>query len=158
MGLHKIYTNNKKGFTLIEILVVLGIISALLSSTLFFNFDSYRGDTFRAEGKILQSLLQTARADAMNNINQKPHGVALHPDGYSGYVLFEGEDYEHADVHTLVQIPESYHITLDPDTPQEIVFSQLSGDANFQGEIVLIDIERHTSTSITVNYEGAISY
>jgi prepilin-type N-terminal cleavage/methylation domain-containing protein len=154
-------TNNQKettGFTLIEVLVVLGIVSVLLSSTLFFNFDTYRGDAFRAEGKILQSLLQTARADAMNNIGQQPHGVALHPDGYNGYVIFEGEDYAHADIHTLVQIPESYHISLSLDSPHEIVFSQLSGDADFQGEIILIDAERQASTSIYINYEGNISY
>jgi Tfp pilus assembly protein FimT len=143
---------------LIEVLVVLGIVSVVLSCTLFFNLDNYRGDAFRAEGKMLQSLLQTARANAMNNINQQPHGVALHPDGYGGYVLFEGTNYAHANVHTLVLVPESYHVTLDPATPPEIIFLQLSGNANFQGEIVLVDTTRQASTSIFVNYEGNISY
>ncbi len=160
MELHKIFinSNNRNGFTLIEVLVVLGIVGVVLSSTLFFNLDSYRGDAFRAEGKILQSLLQTARGDAMNNINQQSHGVALHPDGYNGYVLFEGADYAHANEDTVVQIYESYHMTPSLGSPHEVVFTQLSGNSNFQGDIILNDETRGAITSISITYEGSISY
>lgn len=161
MVLHKIFINNtkiKKGFTLIEVIVVIAILTTLIASTLFFNINSFRGDALRAEAKQLQIILQTARADAMNNINQKPHGVAIHPDGYDGYVLFTGNSYAHREASTSVFIPETYHVTFDISSPQEIVFSQLSGDANYQGNIVLTDTERHALTSITINHEGALSY
>ena len=94
----------------------------------------------------------------MNNISQEPHGVAIHPDGYDGYVAFIGTDYAHSEVSTSIKIPETYHVSLDASSPQEIVFSQLSGDANYQGNIILTDTERHVSTSIEINYEGALSY
>ena len=146
------------GFTLIEVIVVISIMTVVLSSTLFFNLGSYRGDAFRAEGKMLQTILQTARADSMNNINQRPHGVVFFPSGYDGYITFEGADYAHSEASTSIRIPTTYHVILEPSSPHEIVFSQLSGDTNYQGNIILIDHERHASTTIGINYEGAISY
>ncbi len=161
MVLHKICINDtsrENGFTHIEVIVVVSILAIILSSTLFFNLDSYRADAFRAEAKLLQTILQTTRAEALNNVNQKPHGVAFFPSYYDGYVVFEGTDYAHRQASTSIRIPTTYHLVLDPSSPHEIVFSQLSGDANYQGNIVLIDEERHASTSILINYEGNISY
>lgn len=162
MESHKIYINNfvrrASGFTLIEVLVVLSIITVLVSVSLFFDVSSYRGDAFRAERNVLVVAMQTARADALNNINQEMHGVAINPAGYDGYVIFEGNDYASSNPLLRTEIPAIYPVMLDASSPGEVVFTQLSGNANYTGEIKLIDTQRNASTSIVINYEGKIGY
>jgi len=147
-----------KGFTLIEVLIVLALITVIAGLSLFFNIDMYRGDSFRAERNILVIALQTARADALNNISQMRHGVAINPGGYAGYVIFEGNDYASSEPDTRKEIPASYGVTLDASSPDEVVFTQLSGNANFDGEIILIDTLRNASATIAINHEGKIGW
>lgn len=148
----------KNGFTLIEMIIVMGILSLLAAMTLFMEINNYRGDAFRSEVNSLGIGLQTARADALNNINQKQHGVAVHPGGYDGYIIFEGGSYATAD-HSLDQSTKaSYGVSFAPTSPGEIIFDQLSGDANYDGDITLIDPERNMTAVISINHEGKISW
>ncbi len=162
MALHKTFNDKRvsstRGFTLIEVLIVLTLITMIAGLSLFFNIDMYRGDSFRAERNILVVALQTARADALNNINQKKHGVAINPTGYEGYVVFEGNNFASSEPNTRKEIPASYGIELDALSPDEVVFSQLSGNANFEGEIILIDPLRNASATIAINNEGKIGW
>ena len=147
-----------EGFTLIEVLLVLAVISMIVGATLFFDVNGYRGDSFRAERNNLVVALQSARADALNNVNQHKHGVAINPAGYKGYVIFEGDTYASSDVTSRKDIPASYPVTLDVSSPSEVVFSQLSGNANMSGELILLDTLRNASTTIVINYEGKIGF
>jgi len=149
---------NSKGFTLIEMLIVIGILGVLASMSLFLGINNYRGDAFRSEVNSLGITLQTARADALNNINQKKHGVAMHPGGYDGYIVFEGDSYASADHSRDKDIKANYGVTFGPLSPTEIVFEQLSGNANFDGDITLYDPERNMTTAISINHEGKISW
>jgi prepilin-type N-terminal cleavage/methylation domain-containing protein len=147
-----------RGFTLIEVIIVIGIISILGGLSLFIDLNSYRGDAFRAERAALVTALQTARADALNNINENRHGVAIHPSGYNGYIIFEGDSYA-SSTHLLDEKMESsYSVDISSTSPSEIVFDQLSGNANYDGNIVLIDPARQSSTTISINHEGKISW
>ena len=161
MELRKTYNGNISnevgGFSLIEVMVVLTIMSMLLASTLFVSSDWYQRTAFLSEREVLITLLQTARTQALANVNQKPHGVALYPDSYEGYVLFAGIDFAHADTSVSLFIPASYPIEFDATSPQEVVFTQISGDSNYEGPLVLLDSNRDALTTITINYEGAIS-
>lgn len=138
--------------------MVLTIVSMLVGATLFFDITNYRGEAFRAERNNLVVALQTARADSLNNVNQKTHGVAINPNSYEGYVVFEGTDFASSDEDTHTKIPASYPVVLASSSPDEIVFAQLSGNANYNGEIVLLDTKRSASTSIVINYEGKIGW
>jgi prepilin-type N-terminal cleavage/methylation domain-containing protein len=162
MALHKISVNkrctNCAGFTLLEVLVVMGLVTLILGATLFFDVNSYRGDAFRAERTNLVTALQTARANALDNINQAKHGVAINPNGYNGYVIFEGDNYTVSNPTTRVAIPASYPVTLASTSPQEVVFAQLSGDTGFSGQLMLIDNERYATSTININYEGKIGW
>lgn len=162
MALHKIYIRKRRsissGFTLIELLVVVGLITVLMSLTLFFDIHSFRGDAFRSERDTLISTLQTARANALNNINQSRHGVKINPSGYQGYVLFEGDTYATSDPISRKHIPSVYAVTLEGTSPDEVVFSHVSGDANYDGAIVLIDPYRLVTTGIQINHEGSIGW
>jgi prepilin-type N-terminal cleavage/methylation domain-containing protein len=169
MASHKISTTRGlpaggRGFTLIELLVVMGIISILLGLSLFVDLNSYRGDAFRAEVGALGVALQTARADALNNINEAKHGVAIHPGGYNGYVVFQGDNYAARNVALDVSIDASYTVTISPSSPTEVVFSQLSGNAvtalglDYDGDITFTDPNRAVTAVITINHEGKISW
>lgn len=147
------------GFTLMEVLIVMGIVGIFMAASLFMDMSSYRGDAFRSEEDSLATSLQTARADALNNINQQKHGVAIHPGGYDGYVIFEGETYATRDVSHDEDIKASYNVTFSPATPSEVVFEQLSGNIiSGAGDITLMDSSRNMTATISTNYEGKISW
>lgn len=160
MALLKTYISKQSfvhsGFTLVEVVVVLALLSIVLSSTLFFTSDTYQRTAFLAEKESLVSLLQTARGKALNNSNQQQHGVALYQDGYEGYVLFVGENFASSDVSLHTYITATYPITLDASSPQEIIFDQLSGNASYEGLIILRDGNRGATTGVRINHEGAI--
>ncbi len=161
MVLRKTSTNKLRthqGFTLIEVIVVLAIITMIIGATLIFDINSFRGEAFRGERNNLVVALQTARADALNNVNQSKHGVKINPSGFSGYVIFEGNSFGSSTPSLREEIATSYPVTISSSSPDEIIFTQLSGDANFDGEVVLIDEERNATTSIVINHEGKIGW
>jgi Tfp pilus assembly protein FimT len=150
-----------KGFTLIEVFIVTGIISLILGLSAFIDLNSYRGDSFRSERGKLVTILQTARSESMNNINQHPHGVVIGPlDHPNSYVSYDGASYSEA----VSKYPESiyvvdmgYPIGISPH-PVEVTFSQLSGDASYSGDITLTDTERDMNFVISINHEGRINW
>jgi prepilin-type N-terminal cleavage/methylation domain-containing protein len=160
MVLHKTYISKvsvvHSGFSLIEVLVVLALLGMVLGSTLFFSSDTYQRTAFLAEKDNVLVALQTARGKALNNSNEQPHGVALYPAGYNGYVIFVGATFVSANASLNTYIPASYPVTLEVSSPQEIVFEQLSGNASYNGQVILVDSNRTATTGIAVNYEGAI--
>lgn len=164
MALRKIYTHNhrqnliSRGFTLIEVIVVIALLLIIINSTLFFTNTQLNRESLISERRQLVSVLLKARANAVNNIDQVPHGVALAPEGLEGYVLFSGENYSHREVSKDVVVQTSRLVVFGSLTPYEIIFEQLSGDSTYSGDIVLYDQTRNGSTSISINYEGKIGW
>ena len=144
-----------RGFTLTEMLVVIGVIVMFIGVSLVFDINNLRGNAFRAEVKTIITLLQTARADSLNNVDQSAHGRKF----LSGkYVLFEGFSYASSTPEASQTIDSSYSVTLSPASP-EVVFNQLSGDdIGYTGQIVVTDPQRGLSSVIVLNQEGAISW
>lgn len=142
----------KKGFTLIEILVVIGLLAVFASMGLSFSFDSYRGYLFRSEYTSAVNLLAQARNRAINNFNESSHGVLI-LDGE--YRLFQAP-YED-DESTFQSFSRNNELTLTG--PTEIIFEQVSGELETlcDGGPCTITFGYGLKTkSITINEVGGI--
>ncbi len=109
------------GFTLIEVLVVIGLLGLVASLGSAIGFDTLGRSATREERDTLVSLLWSARTRALANMHESAQGV--HIDG-GQYVLFEGPSYDISDPDNQM-IPRNPAVTISggPD----IIFTQLSG-------------------------------
>lgn len=152
MSLQPIFIH-KNGFTLFEVIVVLAIFSALMLMGLFFDLTFYRGTSFNTDVDIFASILQRARARAINNINESNHGVCVDTDNF---VLFEGDDCLTATVKdNISRNPGLSFSGIPAISVSGIVFSRLSGDSNFEGNIIIGGFGK--TATIQLNYEGLIN-
>lgn len=141
------------GFTIIEILVAVAILTAIFGLGLFLSFDFYKSYAARAEKNVVISVLQKARSQAMDNINQTKHGVHFSESPLT-YTLFEGSSYNPINPTNLA-ITASYGITVtSPALPLDVIFDQLSGEVASSP----ITITLSEGTTITINDEGRISW
>ena len=149
----------RRGFSLIEVVLVLALVSLCAGYGMFFTMDSYRSHSFYTDRDALVSLLQHARAESMSNTcgNQNctdgvPHGVAIEPDSY---VLFEGDSYALRDVSQDISVERSPLMSATGLT--EVIFAVGSANVAADGVIHLSDVSHHES-DITVGSEGQISW
>lgn len=143
-----------KGFTLIEIMVVMGIFIVLVSFGTIVDLNVLKSDTLRAEESTVVSVLTKARSRAMSNYSGDTHGVCyLAPN----YVIFKGNDCS-ASGSDLV--PANTNIATAsgfPGTFSPVVFNQLSG--NVSGSTIDIIIKDGVKEEkITINNEGTINW
>ncbi len=152
-----------KGFTLIEVLIVIAILTLVLSLSMILSMDDYRGYSFRDERNKIIGLLEKSRSQAINNIcldiscdNGVSHGVYILNNTFTA---FEGTSWStrHPAQDEITEINKTITIS----GVNEVVFSQLSGDATTTpktiSDITLTDISGHNSV-ITINTEGNISW
>src|SRR3989344_4444854 len=94
-----------RGFTLIEMLVVLGMIAIILSLTPLLDFGALGAQTFHSDRDALVALLQHARGEAVSNIcrgncsDGKPHGVKIENDKF---IMFQGGGFGDEPAHDYV--------------------------------------------------------
>ena len=162
-----ILANNKKGFTMIEILIVIAIMVAILSLGLFISLDFYRRYIFASEQNILISTLQKARSQSLNNIDQVRHGIHFQAFPLQ-YIIFECpaanpqcNNYPGPSNSDNIITP-SNNISFASDAlslPFDIIFDQLSGNClNCSGQIT-IQLSNKTKTyTIKINDEGGIDW
>jgi len=138
------------GFTLIEILAVIGILAVLGTFGYLVTIDFYKSYAFNAERNAIVAILQKARSQSLANINQFPHGVHFDSDQY---VIFQGSVYDSGNSFNQ-KIPAAFGITHSGII--DVVFAQLSGDASPGGNLILSDGKR--LTTISINNEGRINW
>ena len=121
---HRGLRKSGAGFTLIEVLIVIGLLGLVASLGSAVGFDTLGRSAVREERDTLVSLLWSARTRALANMHESAQGV--HIDG-GQYVLFEGASYDISDPDNQV-IPRNPAVSISggPD----IIFVQLSGDAS----------------------------
>lgn len=148
-----------EGFTLIEVIVVLTLITLIGGFGLYFGFNNFRADSFRSERDILASALEHARAQALANIchgysmvcdSGNPFGVKVLDDKF---IIFEGATYN-PDSELNVNLEASKAIT--HAGMSEVVFEQLTGNVSSPGDIILTDSTTGKTSTISINSEGQI--
>lgn len=159
MELPNTYHQNN-GFTLIEILVVMAILTVIISFGLLISFDTYKSYSFSAEKSNLVTILQKARNQSQDNINQTRHGVHFEVNPLT-YTLFEGSDY--ATSTKRIEIPVSYAVSITaPALPFDVIFDQLSGSCvttNCTTKPLNITLSSNGKFhTISVNSEGKIDW
>lgn len=149
---------NAAGITMIEIMLVMGMLSVVAGFSISLSMDSYRGYAFRGSRDMLISVLQKARSQSINNIclgspcsDGKPHGVHFES---GSYVIFQGSTWAGRDIalDEIIQIESGALVISGAD----IVFSQLSGDASPSGATITVSDAAGRSSLITFNSEGRI--
>lgn len=140
-----------RGFTLVEVLVVIGITGMLLGLGASMGLDAYRVYSFRAEQERVVSILEKARSRAINNIHQTVHGVCYQDFDYiifEGVACVPGATSEHVQANKAIARASNFSTKFPV-----IIFSQLTGTTTMV-QVRLTDGVR--SEDMQVNYEGTI--
>jgi type IV fimbrial biogenesis protein FimT len=160
MRLHNT-SKSTKGFTLIEVLVVLSMLAIVAALAVFVSMDTYRGSSFRADRDLLVALLQHARAEAIHNIcagtsctNTSPaadttHGLYV---GATTYTLFQGSSYALRTTAEDQNYSEDALVSRTGAT--EVVFQPLTGTVAAQATITLTGSGK--TSVITIEPSGRI--
>ncbi len=144
---------NKNGFTLIEVLVVIGLLSVIAMMTIVTGISTVNRDTLAEERDLLVLLIAQARSRALANVNQSAHGVHI---AGNVYTQFEGESLAGSDPAKHRTIPRASNVTISP-IDVDIVFSQRSGNVTTGAGTITLAKESHTMT-IEINNAGRIEW
>lgn len=145
----------QKGFTMIEILVAIGILAIIFAIGLLMNMDLYRGYSRRSERDTLVSVLERARSRAMANVNQHAWGACFDRANHN-YIIFNGASYSGIPSDTLSGNPS---VAITPATTKlecgngGIVFDQLTGDTS---AVAITMTQGAITSNISTNAEGLI--
>lgn len=151
-SLHK-----EKGFTLIEILITLGIVGVLfgLISAPLMSF--YRDIVYRGNVENVLTMLDEARKSTLSSYYSSQYGVHV---ATSTVTLFKGATYSAVDpdndvfeLSGIVEITET-NITGGGD---EIVFERITGETSQDGTLVVsLLVGRMSSSTITIHKSGLV--
>lgn len=153
------------GFTFVEVLIAVALLAIITSFGLFISFDFYKSYAFRSEKSTIVSVLQKARSQSLNNINQTRHGVHFQASPLQ-YVIFECSStcvsYPGSSSSDII-IDSSYGISIAPPAlPFDVVFDQLSGSCVSSNcsttPLVITANYGAKSYNISVNNEGQIDW
>lgn len=145
-----ILDSNVEGFTIFEILIVMGILAVIFAIGLPASWNFYTNYQFDSEVAAFVSVLEQARNSAMINRNESPHGVYA---GANQFVIFQGSSYAGRDISQDKVFPRDGNISISG--PLEIVFGALSG----QTSSTTYSFSRaQRSANVYVNSEGTIVF
>jgi prepilin-type N-terminal cleavage/methylation domain-containing protein len=142
-----------RAFSLIEVLVVLGVFAAVAAFSLFMGIDAIARGSALSERDTLVSLLTSARTAGLANINERPHGVRIDA---THFTRFEGVSYD-SFPSTRKSVPRNAAVSVSgPALPVDIVFSQLAATTTGYATITLT--EAPASYTVDINSMGRIEW
>lgn len=140
-----------RGFSLLEILVVIAIIAALGAATLPYASRSYKHYVKTVETKNIISVLRRAETMAMANAFESNFGVKFTS---SAAILFKGNSYATHDAAYDETYPISNAVSVS--APSEIVFEKITGRP--AAAISLSVSSNGKNQMISVGKEGTIDW
>lgn len=138
------------GFTLTEVLIVIGIIIVLISVAAPLVANNFRHFQFLSERDVVISLLRKARAEALTNRDDTNHGLYI---ASTSYVVFSGTSYETRDQSKDEDYPRND--TIAKSGLAQVVFVAFDA-TSASASLVLFDTPYRAT--ISINEEGLISY
>jgi len=142
----------QRAFTLLEFLLVVGIMAILVTITMPLALDFYRNQQLDISAKEIVQTLRRAQLKAMAVESDSSFGVYFED---SSYILFKGVSYivgrdvQYDEIFSLSQIIKLSGI-------QEVVFSRVDGNPNVTGNIIVANgFENRT---ININPVGLINW
>ena len=143
--------NKNFGFTIVELLIVIGLLGVVISMGLTVNIDFYSREVRSSEHITLVSLLHRARSNAMNNVNFSNHGVHIEDHAYT---TFSATPYDanNPNNQTINGNPNFIISGLD-----EVIFEKVSGNTENAGTIIIEDTNG-IEKIITIHANGLIDW
>ncbi|MBU1349055.1 prepilin-type N-terminal cleavage/methylation domain-containing protein [Patescibacteria group bacterium] len=138
------------GFTLIELVIVIGIMAVIVAVTAPLTIRSYQNQLVAETAQQLAETLRRAQSRATAARGDSPHGVKILSDGY---VLFQGRSYATRVVAEDETTPIPSSITVS-STATEVVFSKLYATSSMVGTMSVIGAGG--TIDVTVNAVGKI--
>jgi prepilin-type N-terminal cleavage/methylation domain-containing protein len=137
-----------KGFTVIELLLVIALIGVIATLTATFGLATYRESIFRNDARLIINLLEQARTKAMAGENTDSYGVQIAPNSITS---FQGSSYQPTDPGNQ---KFSTSLGLQDRDQAVIIFRALNG--SLLSPISLTLTNGILNKNITINTEGTI--
>jgi prepilin-type N-terminal cleavage/methylation domain-containing protein len=145
-----LYNAKKRGFTLIEIVVVIALVGIIAAMGTVVGFDALSRSNVHEERDLLVTLLTGQRAKALANINELDHGVHIDQDAHE-YTLIGSNP-------NTIDSDEALTIDIDGNSQGEVVFEQLSGNTSCDPVCTITVSDGAKSQIIEVNKVGRIEW
>lgn len=154
--------SNQTGFTLVELLVVMGLLAILLSLTTVNLFSpqtdaSLEGDVLTIANDIKAQQLRAMSGDSGSDGVTEPFGIYVQSNQYT---LFKDAAYSGGSADNFV-ISTTSGITLTTNLPSsQVVFSKGSGDVsgfNASANTITVTNSAGRSKVLTINRYGAVA-
>lgn len=132
-----------KAFTLVELLIVIGVSSVLvgISAGVYITLD--RRSSVDTEARKVESILNLARSRALASEGEQSYGVRIVTGGVGEYILFPGDAY-------IASNPDNEKFEIHPKVSlgllelngggSDIVFERLTGGTSQFGSLVLREV------------------
>lgn len=157
MELSRLMNNKytKKGFTLLEVIIVGALASIILSFTFLIGSDTFYRVELNNYSKMLATTIHEAQMNSMFKRRDNNVGVRINKDSFT---IFEGESYE--DRINPLDVTTKFPARLTAEEEKIILFEKGTGDlivpdSNESVSIFIIN-EGGNSREITINQEGKI--
>ena len=150
----------RKGFTLLEILIVIGISVALLSFGALSLNGLRSGQSIESEARQLVAVLQSAQEKSIGQDDGSNWGVYFDTipdrDIYYLYQVDQGIPDGVIDTHIL---DASMDLELPaPDQTLSVIFSKATGQPTAAAAITITDGNPETARNVTISAQGRIDY
>lgn len=145
----------QKGFSIIEILVVLALMTVLISITLVAFVSSRKNESLKSDTETVVQILQQARSQTISSKNASSYGVNF---ATSSLTLFPGTTYSSSNSANLVTaLTKNTTIsTTLPGGTSALVFNRITGEINQSSTVTIVVSNDTSSTTIKVYKTGII--